>query len=51
MLREFIIVPAGPIRFHLLRRGWDRQIACNNEAAIEVEVIGEHGRVEGAAVR
>jgi len=54
MLREFTfvitIVPAVPICFHLLRWGQDGQVAADDEAAVEAEVVGEHASVEGIAV-
>ena len=54
MLREFTfvitIVPAVAICFHLLRWRQDGQVAADDEAAVEAEVVGEHARVEGIAV-
>ena len=54
MLREFTfvitIVPAVAICFHLLRWRQDGQVAADDEAAIEAEVVGEHARVKGIAV-
>src|SRR2546421_12789004 len=50
MLGFMTIALAIAILFHLLRRRQDGQVACDDGAAVEAEVIGKHVSFEGVAV-